>query len=194
LRRWFKQAGPPVLGNDGLLRRGVRLSVNLLLPGLSRIPKRVVEHIHRAFGDTVYLSLMSQYTPVVPGRRASREINRTVRTNRIRRAGGLRRVSLALSNCYVQEGGAALGKASFRNSIHGALRVPAPTRLTTSRHTSNAASGLPNARAARPCPLASWSPATARCDTASPPSGWPSPPRRVPTGSRCWRPPVRVLG
>jgi putative pyruvate formate lyase activating enzyme len=99
------QAGPPVFGNDGLMRRGVIIR-HLLLPGLVEDSKRVVEYIHRTFGDAVYLSLMSQYTPVY---RAARypEINRTVEQAEysalVDYAG-----SLGVSNGFVQEGGAAM--------------------------------------------------------------------------------------
>ena len=99
-----KQAGPPLLGNDGLMRRGVIIR-HLLLPGFVEDSKRVVEYIHRTFGDAVYLSLMSQYTPVY--RAAGHpEINRTVEpaeyTALVEYAG-----SLGVNNGFVQKGGAA---------------------------------------------------------------------------------------
>jgi len=100
-----EQAGPPVFGNDGLMRRGVIIR-HLLLPGLVEDSKRVVEYIHRTFGDTVYLSLMSQYTPVY---RAAGypEINRTVEPMEyaalVDCAG-----SLGVSNGFIQQGGAAI--------------------------------------------------------------------------------------
>jgi putative pyruvate formate lyase activating enzyme len=100
-----KQAGPPVLGNDGLMRRGVIIR-HLLLPGLVEDSKRVVEYIHRTFGDAVYLSLMSQYTPVY---RAAGypELNRTVEPTEYTALVDYA-CSLGVNNCFVQEGGAAL--------------------------------------------------------------------------------------
>jgi putative pyruvate formate lyase activating enzyme len=100
-----EQAGPPAFGNDGLMRCGVIIR-HMLLPGLVEDSKRVIEYIHRTFGDAVYLSLMSQYTPVY---RAARypEINRTVEQTEysalVDYAG-----SLGVSNGFVQEGGAAI--------------------------------------------------------------------------------------
>ena len=100
-----KQAGLPVFGDDGLMRRGVIIR-HLLLPGLGEDSKRVVEYIHRAFGDAVYLSLMSQYTPVYRAA-AYPEINRTVGLAEYTTLVDYAR-SLGVSNGFVQEGGAAM--------------------------------------------------------------------------------------
>jgi putative pyruvate formate lyase activating enzyme len=87
------------------MRRGVIIR-HLLLPGFLEDSKRVVEYIHRTFGDSVYLSLMSQYTPVYQADRHP-EINRTVEQTEysalVDYAG-----SLGASNGFVQEGGAAI--------------------------------------------------------------------------------------
>jgi putative pyruvate formate lyase activating enzyme len=103
-----EQAGPPVFGNDGLMRRGVIIR-HLLLPGLVEDSKRVVDYVRRTFGDAVYLSLMSQYTPVY---RAAEypQINRTIDPAEYTALVDYA-LSLGLNNGYVQEGGAA--KESF---------------------------------------------------------------------------------
>jgi putative pyruvate formate lyase activating enzyme len=99
-----KQAGPPLLGNDGLMRRGVIIR-HLLLPGYVEDSKRVVEYIHRTFGDAVFVSLMRQYTPVY--RAAGHpEINRTVEPAEYTALVEYAR-SLGVNNGFVQEGGAA---------------------------------------------------------------------------------------
>ena len=100
-----EQAGPPVFGDDGLMRSGVMIR-HLLLPGFVEDSKRVVEYIHRTLGDAVYLSLMSQYTPVY---RAAvyPEINRTVEQAEYAALVDYAR-ALGVSNGFVQEGGAAM--------------------------------------------------------------------------------------
>jgi putative pyruvate formate lyase activating enzyme len=100
-----KQAGPPLLGNDGLMRRGVIIR-HLLLPGLLEDSKRIVEYIHRTFGDAVDLSLMSQFTPVYKAA-GYPEINRTVEQTDYNALVDYAR-SLGVSNGFVQEGGAAM--------------------------------------------------------------------------------------
>ena len=100
-----KQAGPPLLGNDGLMRRGVIIR-HLLLPGFLEDSKRIVEFIHRTFGDAVYLSLMSQYTPVYKAAEYP-EINRTVEQTEYSTLVDYAR-SLGVSNGFIQEGGSAM--------------------------------------------------------------------------------------
>jgi putative pyruvate formate lyase activating enzyme len=99
-----RQAGPPLVGDDGLMRRGVIIR-HLLLPGSLADSKRIVHYIRRTFGDGVYVSLMSQYTPVYKAA-GDPEINRTVDPSEysalVDYAG-----SLGVSNGFVQEGGAA---------------------------------------------------------------------------------------
>jgi putative pyruvate formate lyase activating enzyme len=93
------------LGKDGLMRRGVIIR-HLLLPGFLEDSKRIVEYIHRTFGDAVYLSLMSQYTPVYRAA-AYPEINRTVEQADYTALVDYAR-ALGVSNGFVQEGGAAM--------------------------------------------------------------------------------------
>ena len=100
-----EQVGPPVLGDDGLMRSGVMIR-HLLLPGCVEDSKRVVEYIQRTFGDAVYLSLMSQYTPVYHAA-GYPEINRTVEQTEYAALVEYAR-ALGVSNGFVQEGGAAL--------------------------------------------------------------------------------------
>jgi putative pyruvate formate lyase activating enzyme len=100
-----KQAGPPLLRHDGQMRRGVIIR-HLLLPGFLEDSKRVVEYIHRTFGDAVYFSLMSQYTPVFKAA-GYPEINRTVEQTEYTALVDYAR-SLGVTNGFVQEGGAAM--------------------------------------------------------------------------------------
>ena len=59
----FRQTGPYVLGNDGLLKSGVIIR-HLILPGNPENTRRVIGWISETFapGDVLF-SLMSQYTP-----------------------------------------------------------------------------------------------------------------------------------
>ena len=76
------------------------------MPGLLEDSKRIVQYVHRTFGDAVYVSLMSQYTPVY--RAAGHpEINRTVHQTEYAALVDYAR-SLGVSNGFVQEGGAAM--------------------------------------------------------------------------------------
>ena len=72
IREMVRQAGPPVIDGEGILRRGV-LVRHLVLPGLLGNSKDVLEWFSAAFphGEALF-SLMAQYTPNGlggPGRR-----------------------------------------------------------------------------------------------------------------------------
>ena len=62
LDEMFRQTGPVTLGDDGLLKRGVIVR-HLMLPGALFDTKRVLDHLCSRFGNDIYISLMSQYTP-----------------------------------------------------------------------------------------------------------------------------------
>ena len=56
------QIGRPVLDEEGLMKKGVIVRL-LLLPGHLIEAKQILKDVYRAYGDSVYISLMSQYTP-----------------------------------------------------------------------------------------------------------------------------------
>ncbi len=58
-----RQTGPTVFGEDGMILKGVIVR-HLLLPGHVKNAKSVVEYLHKTYGSSIYLSLMSQYTPM----------------------------------------------------------------------------------------------------------------------------------
>lgn len=57
-----KQKGSAVI-EDGIMKSGVIVRV-LLLPGHVAEAKLCVKHLYEAYGDSIYVSLMSQYTPM----------------------------------------------------------------------------------------------------------------------------------
>ena len=59
-----KQKGSAVI-EDGIMRSGVIVRV-LLLPGHVAEAKLCVKYLYETYGDSIYISLMSQYTPM-PG-------------------------------------------------------------------------------------------------------------------------------
>lgn len=59
-----RQTGPCLM-EDGVLRRGVLIRI-LLLPGALIDAKHTLHRLYRAYGNTVWFSLMRQYTPM-PG-------------------------------------------------------------------------------------------------------------------------------
>ena len=56
-----QQPTPKFIG--GMMKKGV-LVRHLVLPGQTHNSKAVIKHLYNTFGDSIYLSIMSQYTPV----------------------------------------------------------------------------------------------------------------------------------
>jgi putative pyruvate formate lyase activating enzyme len=94
-----RQRPTPVI-EEGIMRSGVIVRV-LLLPSHVAEAKLSVKHLHEAYGNSIYISLMNQYTPM-PG--MTSPLNRTV-TN----AEYSELVSYAerigVVNAFIQEGG-----------------------------------------------------------------------------------------
>ena len=77
VREMFRQVGPCVLDEQGLMKRGV-LVRHLILPGRLEDARDVMDFVADSFPiDSVLFSLMSQYTPM-PGLEAWPELQATV--------------------------------------------------------------------------------------------------------------------
>jgi len=85
IREMYRQVGPCVFGDDGLLKRGVLIR-HLLLPGALPDAKAVMDWVAGSFPKgSVWFSLMSQYVPL--GRAAQfPELDRRLRKSEIRAA------------------------------------------------------------------------------------------------------------
>ena len=57
-----EMAGEPQFDSNGIMVRGVIVRI-LLLPGHLAEAKLNVKYLYERFGDKIYVSLMSQYTP-----------------------------------------------------------------------------------------------------------------------------------
>ena len=106
---WQDEEGCYAEYEDGMLmKRGVIVR-HLLLPGCLADSKRVVRYLYETYGDTVYLSLMNQYTPL-PHVAAYPELNRKVTEEEYEELVDYA-VELGVSCGFIQEGDTA--KESF---------------------------------------------------------------------------------
>lgn len=67
---FYKKEGQELIGKGVIVRQ-------LLLPGQLRDAKQIVKYLHNTYGNQIYLSLMSQFTPL-PHIEAFPELNRKV--------------------------------------------------------------------------------------------------------------------
>ena len=58
-----RQTGDATLGDDGLIKKGVIVR-HLILPGGLFDSKHVIDYLTTRYGNRIYISLMSQYTPM----------------------------------------------------------------------------------------------------------------------------------
>lgn len=63
LDEMVRQRPVPVFDNDGNMLSGVIVR-HLVLPGCTDDSRAVIEYLHERYGDSIFISIMSQYTPV----------------------------------------------------------------------------------------------------------------------------------
>ncbi len=104
LAEMFRQVGPPQFDDRGMLRRGMVVR-HLALPGQGEDSRRVLDYLWRTYGNGIYISLMSQYTPM--GQNAAfPELNRRL-TEAEYAALVDYAVELGVEQGFIQEGEAA---------------------------------------------------------------------------------------
>ena len=112
LQEMYRQCGDPVFDDQtGLLKRGMIIR-HLVLPGQVGESKRVLRWIHDTFGSHVYISIMSQYTPMkqIQSNPAFQDISREVTAEEYRRVLDFAE-TIGIELGFLQEGGVA--KESF---------------------------------------------------------------------------------
>lgn len=58
-----RQTGPCRFSEEGLILRGTIVR-HLLLPGCLKDSKKIIRYLYETYGDAIYFSIMSQFTPV----------------------------------------------------------------------------------------------------------------------------------
>jgi len=110
IKEMYRQVGAPEFDGKGLMKKGVIIR-HLILPEGKRDSKAVLQRLFEEFGNDVYYSLMSQYTPMeqVDGK-AFPELTRKI-TKREYDAVVDYAIELGMENAFIQEGDVA--KESF---------------------------------------------------------------------------------
>ena len=63
IKQMVKQTGEAVIDDEGIMQKGVIIR-HLVLPNHVENSKKALEMLFDAFGNTVYYSIMAQYTPM----------------------------------------------------------------------------------------------------------------------------------
>ncbi len=62
VEKMFLQVGKNEFFENGIMKKGVIVR-HMLLPGLLYESKKIADYLYSAYGDDIYISIMSQYTP-----------------------------------------------------------------------------------------------------------------------------------
>lgn len=106
---------PKVVIDDatGLIQKGVIVR-QLLLPGHVNDAKAIFKYLHDTYQDSIYISMMSQFTPIAL--KDYPEINRTVTRREYERLIDYA-IKIGITNAFIQEGNVA--KDSFIPAFDG---------------------------------------------------------------------------
>lgn len=114
LEEMVRQVGMPEFDSRGMMKRGVIVR-HLLLPGHVKNSKNVLKYLYETYGDKIYISMMSQYTPM-PAMKDDPKLSRKVTDREYERLIDYA-ISLGLNNGFIQEGETA--KESFIPEFDG---------------------------------------------------------------------------
>lgn len=100
IEEMFSQVSELRINSMGLIEKGVIIR-HLMLPGLLFDSKKIIDYIYNTFRNSVYISIMNQYTPI-PKFNKYPELNRTLNPKHydslINHC-----ISLGIKNAFIQE-------------------------------------------------------------------------------------------
>lgn len=102
INEMVSQVGAPVFDENNLIKKGVIIR-HLMLPGLLFDSKKVIDYIYNTFGDSVYISIMNQYTPMFNAEKYP-EINRPLNPKHYDALIDYS-LSIGVKNGFIQESG-----------------------------------------------------------------------------------------
>lgn len=112
----FRQVGEPVFDDMGMIRRGVIVR-HMVLPGHTLDSRNIIDYLYNTYGDSIYISIMNQYTPVVtPRMEKYPELGRSITTREYDKVIDFA-IEIGVKNAYVQEG--ETNKESFIPDFDG---------------------------------------------------------------------------
>lgn len=103
LDEMFRQQPKLICKEDGMLSKGMVVR-HLVLPGHKEESKQAIQYLYETYGDSIYLSIMSQYTPV--NTTPYQNLNRKLKSKEYEEVIDFA-ISLGIENAFIQEGEAA---------------------------------------------------------------------------------------
>lgn len=101
LEEMVRQTSEAVFDDKGMMQKGVIVR-HLILPSYTKDSKNIIEYIYKTYGDTVFMSIMNQFTPL-ENVKDYPEINRKVTQGEYDEVIDFA-ISLGVENAFIQEG------------------------------------------------------------------------------------------
>lgn len=96
-----RQVEEPTFNQSGMMTKGVIVR-HLTLPGYLQDSKNIIKYLYETFGDTIYISIMNQYTPL-PQVEKYPEINRKITREEYEELVDYA-IEIGVENGFIQEG------------------------------------------------------------------------------------------
>jgi putative pyruvate formate lyase activating enzyme len=96
-----RQVEEPTFNQSGMMTKGVIVR-HLTLPGYLQDSKNIIKYLYETFGDTIYISIMNQYTPL-PQVEKYPEINRRIAREEYDELVDYA-IEIGVENGFIQEG------------------------------------------------------------------------------------------
>ena len=97
----FRQVGEPEFDERGMMKKGIIVR-HLLLPGCMEDSKAVLKYLYETYGNSIFISIMNQYTPLSYVESYS-ELNRRVTEEEYEEVVDYA-IELGIENGFIQEG------------------------------------------------------------------------------------------
>jgi len=101
LKEMFRQVGEAEFDERGIMKKGMIIR-HLLLPGCMEDSKAVLKFLYETFGDSVFISIMNQYTPLSHVEKYP-ELNRRITEEEYEEIVDYA-IELGIENGFIQEG------------------------------------------------------------------------------------------
>ncbi len=101
IEEMYRQVGKPIFSDSGFIQSGVIVR-QLLLPGHVKDSKNVIKYLFERYRDDIFISIMSQYTPMPHMASKCPELNRRV-TKREYESVIKFAIDLGLENAFIQD-------------------------------------------------------------------------------------------
>ena len=105
IAKMFELVGKCRFDENGIIKKGVIVR-HLILPHQEEDSKKILEYLYKNYGDDIYISIMSQYTPLSTLPKEFPELNTTIDMTVYNRVLDFA-VDLGIENAFIQEEEAA---------------------------------------------------------------------------------------